>query len=119
MWQNQSDGEFATSRKKIDYSDVYIYSPTLHQPAYIYLKNSYELMEKIIKSKTIQSVKIAHFCDPAEKQLIDLVELDKKQNHVMIFDDVTLDDQTAIKKYFCSGRHNNVNVFYLVQSLHK
>ena len=30
-----------------------------------------------------------------------------------------LDDQTAIKKYFCSGRHNNVNVFYLVQSLHK
>ena len=29
------------------------------------------------------------------------------------------EDQTAIKKYFCSGRHNNVNVFYLVQSLHK
>ena len=37
----------------------------------------------------------------------------------MIFDDVMLDDITAIKKYFCSGRHNNVNVFYLVQSLHK
>ena len=104
---------------KINYSDVYIYSPTLHQPAYIYLKHSYELMEKIIMNKTKQSVKIAHFCDPADKQLIDPVELDKKQNHVMIFDDVMLDDQTAIKKYFCSGRHNNVNVFYLVQSLHK
>ena len=26
---------------KINYSDVYIYSPTLHQPAYIYLKHSY------------------------------------------------------------------------------
>ena len=104
---------------KINYSDVYIYSPTLHQPAYIYLKHSYELMEKIIMNKTKHSVKIAHFCDPAEKQLIDPVELDKKQNHVMIFDDVMLDDQTAIKKYFCSGRHNNVNVFYLVQSLHK
>ena len=24
-----------------------------------------------------------------------------------------------MKKYFCSGRHNNVNVFYLVRSLHK
>ena len=70
-------------------------------------------------NKTKQSVKIAHFCDPAVKQLIDPVELDKKQNHVMIFDDVMLDDQTAIKKYFCSGRHNNVNVFYLVQSSHK
>ena len=30
-----------------------------------------------------------------------------------------LEDQTAIKTIFCSGRHNNVNVFYLVQSLHK
>ena len=52
---------------KINYSDVYIYSPTLHQPAYIYLKHSYELMEKIIMNKTKQSVKIAHFCDPAEE----------------------------------------------------
>ena len=85
---------------KINYSDVYIYSPTLHQPAYIYLKHSYELMEKIIMNKTKQSVKIAHFCDPAEKQLIDSVELDKKQNHVMIFDDAMLDDQTAMKSIF-------------------
>ena len=37
----------------------------------------------------------------------------------MVFDDVMLKDQTASKKYFCSGKHNNVNVFYLVQSLHK
>ena len=91
----------------------------MHQPAYIYLKNSYELMEKIIKYKTKQSVKIAHFCDPVDKQLIDPVELNEKQNHVMIFGDVMLEDQTAIKKYFCSGRHNNVNVFYLVQSYTK
>ena len=60
-------------------------------------------MEKIIMNKTKQSVKIAHFCDPAEKQLIDPVELDKKPNHVMIFDDDMLDDQTTIKQYFCSG----------------
>ena len=51
--------------------------------------------------------------------LIDPIELDKNQNHVMVFDDVMLEDQTMMKKYFCSGRHNNVNVFYLVQSLHK
>ena len=82
---------------KIDYSDVYIYTPTLHQPAYIYLKKSYELMEQIIKNKTKQSVKIAHFCDPAENQLIDPVELNKNLNHVMLFDDVMLEDQTAIK----------------------
>ena len=97
MWQNQPDGEFATSKNKINYNDVYICNSTLHEPAY--LKHSYELMEKIIKNKTKQSVKIAHFCYPAEKQLIDPVEVDKKQNHVMIFDDVMLDDQTAMKKY--------------------
>ena len=51
-------------------------------------------MKKIIKNKTKQSVKIAHFCDPAEKQLIDPVKLNKNQNHVIIFDDVMLDDQT-------------------------
>ena len=57
-------------------------------------------MKKFIQNKTKQSVEIAHFCDTAEKQLIDPVELDKKQNHVIIFDDVMLDDQTAIKSIF-------------------
>ena len=37
----------------------------------------------------------------------------------MIFDDVMLNDPTKIKEYFCRGRHNNVNVFYLCQSLLK
>ena len=83
---------------KINHSDVYIHSPTLHQPAYIYLKHFYELMEKIIREQDKESVKIAHFCNPAEKQLIDPVELNKIQNHVMVFDDVMLDDQIAIKK---------------------
>ena len=82
---------------KINYSDVYINSPTLHQPAYIYLEHSYELMEKIIVYKT---VKFAHFGDSAEKQLIDPVEL-KKPNHVIIFDYVMLDDlRAAIKSVF-------------------
>ena len=106
-------------KNKINYSDVYIYSPTLHQPAYIYLKNAYELKEQILKNNTKQSVEIAHFCDPAEKQLINPVELERKHNHVMIFDDIMLENQIWIKKYFCSNRHNNVNVFYLVQSPHK
>ena len=101
MWQNKSDGELPTS----------ICLP----------KKTYESMEKIIKIKTKQSVTSAHFYDPSDKKtsLIDPIKLDKNQNHVMVFDDVMLEDQTMIKKYFCSGRHNNVNVFYLVQSLHK
>ena len=30
-----------------------------------------------------------------------------------------LKDQTKIKEYICTGRHNNVTVFYLYQSFHK
>ena len=37
----------------------------------------------------------------------------------MIFDDIMNADQSVIKDYFCRGRHNSVNVFYLCQSLHK
>ena len=46
-------------KQKIDYWDVYIY--TIHQPAYVYLRESFESMEKLIKTKTKQSVKLAHF----------------------------------------------------------
>ena len=33
--------------KALDYADVYIYSPTLHQPAYDYLKRYYSRIEKV------------------------------------------------------------------------
>jgi len=36
----------------------------------------------------------------------------------MIFDDVMLKDQTQIKEYICLGRHSNVSMFYLCQSIH-
>ena len=102
----------------LDYSDVYIYTSTSHQPAYMYLKEYYDNVDKIIKIKNRINVKIAHFFD-ADDEIKNPKELDLNTNHIMIFDDVMLDDQTKIKEYFCKGRHNNVNVFYLCQSLHK
>ena len=102
----------------INYSDLYVYSTTLHQPAYEYLKKCFETFEKLIYNKTHKTVKLAHFNDK-DSELVDPSTLPKEQNHVMVFDDVMMEDQSMIKKYFCSGRHNNVNIFYLVQSLHK
>src|SRR5271169_5987749 len=102
----------------LNYSDVYVYSSTLHQPAYKYLKEYYGDLEQFIKYKTNQTVKVGHFLD-ADEGIVNPSELDNSKNHVMIFDDVMLEDQTVIKDYFCRGRHNNVNVFYLCQSLHK
>src|SRR5277367_2041184 len=109
---------FLLNEKVLDYGDAYIYTSTLHQPAYVYLKKYYNNLENAIKSRFRINTKIAHFYD-TDDEIKNLSELDSNTNHVMVFDDVMLNDQTRIKDYFCRGRHNNVNVFYLCQSLHK
>ena len=108
----------------LDYSDVYIYSTTIYQPAYEYLRQYYSEKEMKIKQVCGISHKIAHFIEVnGEKdktgELLDPSTLDRTKSHVMIFDDVMHDDQSIIKTYYCRGRHNSVNLFYLVQSLHK
>ena len=104
--------------KLLNYNHVYVYSSTLYQPAYEYLGLYYRRLEQFILQQTSKEVKIAHFFD-ADDEILNPTSLDKSKNHVMIFDDVMLKDQSVIKDYFCRGRHNNVSVFYLCQSLHK
>jgi hypothetical protein len=109
---------FLKKEKLLNYNHVYVYSSTLYQPAYEYLKEYYTTLENIILHNTGRVVKIAHFFD-ADDEILNPSKLDKSKNHIMIFDDVMLKDQSVIKDYFCRGRHNNVSVFYLCQSLHK
>ena len=106
------------SNEILDYGDVYIYTSTLNQDAYVYLKKQYSKIENELRTICKRNVKIANFFD-ADDEIKDPSELDPNMNHVMVFDDVMFNDQTKIKEYFCKGRHNNVNVFYLCQSLHK
>ena len=64
--------------------------------------------------------KIAHFVKvKRDEELVDPTSLDSTKSHIIIFDDVMNEKQSKIIDYFCRGRHNNVNVFYLCQSLHK
>src|SRR5579863_8876591 len=49
--------------KMLNYSNVYVYSSTLYQPAYVHLKEYYETFENLIKRNTGQNVKIAQFFD--------------------------------------------------------
>ena len=109
---------FLLQNDVLDYSDVYICTTTLYQPAYKHLNEYYNNLEKIVKEEFKITIKIAHFFD-ADDEIKNPSELNPTTNHIMIFDDVMLNDQTKIKEYFCRGRHNNVNVFYLCQSLHK
>lgn len=39
-----------------------------------------------------------------------------KPNSVMIFDDIACSKHSSIREYFCMGRHNNIDVFYLGQT---
>ena len=107
-----------TTPSLLDYSDVYIYAPTLYQDSYEYLKNYYNHIEQTFKELFKTPLKIVNFFEGPE-EIKDPKNLDSNQRHIMIFDDVMNADQTVIKDYFCRGRHNNVNVFYLCQSLHK
>jgi hypothetical protein len=109
---------FLLNNGVLDYTDVYVYSPTLHQPAYKYLKYYYNDAEKKIRDLCKINITIGHFCD-GDEEIKDPSELNTKTNHIMVFDDVMNADQSKIKDYFCRGRHNDVNVFYLCQSLHK
>jgi general stress protein 26 len=102
----------------LHYSDVYVYSPTLYQNGYQNLKDYYLFTEERIRKLYGITFKIAHFYN-ADDEIKDPSELDPKLKHIMIFDDVMLHNQSKIRDYFTRGRHNNVNVFYLCQSLHK
>ena len=101
---------------QIYFDDFYIWATTLHQPKYIFLKEHFESLEKYLFHQYNTKVEIGHFFTHDE-EIIDPKELDETKSHLMIFDDVQNENQTRIKDYFCSGRHNNFNVFYLCQSL--
>lgn len=85
------------------FENIYLYSKSLHQPKYEYLRdvltpikglgfNTFNNNEDILK--------------PSEA----------KPNSVFIFDDVICEKQDVIRSYFSMGRHSQVDCFYLGQT---
>ena len=103
---------FLLNENILRFSDVYIYCPSLYQPAYTYLQNYFNNIEDYVGKKVL-------YLHSSDETIVDPSELDRSIQHVMIFDDVMNREQNKIKDYFCMGRHNNVSVFYLCQSLFK
>lgn len=85
------------------FTNVYLYSKTLNQPKYQYLKT---LLNQIKE--------IGYFEYENGEEIIPPKEA--KSWSVMIFDDVVCNDQSPIKQYFCFGRHRNIDCFYLCQT---
>lgn len=92
-----------THRNGLRFENIYIYSKSLNQP-------KYKFLERIIKP--IKEVGYFTFNDSDEVINVNNV----KHNSIMIFDDVACEKQNNIKAYFCMGRHQNVDSFYLCQT---
>jgi energy-coupling factor transporter ATP-binding protein EcfA2 len=101
-----------------EYQKIYIYSKTLNQPKYQFLKEFYENLnsDRYINENSSNKIEnIASFFDK-EKDVLDPSLINDKLKTLFIFDDVLLDKQNVIEKYFAQGRNNNVSSIYLCQS---
>lgn len=85
------------------FENIYLYSKSLYQPKYEYLR---ELLTPIKK--------IGYFEFESEKDIVPTNQV--KQNSVIIFDDIATCNQDIIRDYFSFGRHKNVDCFYLCQT---
>ena len=94
------------------YDDIMIYTTTPYQEAYKFLSD----INTETKRRTNKDIVTFHSPDEG---IFDPSELDKNKTHLVIFDDVMNEEQKVMTDYFTRGRHNNVNVFYLCQSLHQ
>lgn len=85
------------------FENVYIFSKSLHQPKYKLLTNMLGLINKL---------GLYTFTNNSDVPAPNAV----KPNSIMIFDDVACGKQDNIRAYFCMGRHNSIDSFYLCQS---
>lgn len=85
------------------FENIYLYSKSLYQPKYEYLR---KLIEPINGMGYYTFTNNADVLPPDEA----------RRNSIMIFDDVACEKQNNIRNYFSMGRHNNIDSFYLCQT---
>ena len=87
----------------VRFENVYLYSKSLQQPKYQYLKNLLTSIDEI-----------GYFTFSNNSDVIQPNEA--LPNSIFIFDDVACDKQDTIREYFAMGRHADVDCFYLCQT---
>lgn len=92
------------SQHGLRFENIYVYAKTLDQDKYKYL-------EKVLKPMKA----IGFYTFSSNDKVIPPEEA--KKNSIIIFDDVITDkNQENIRKYYCLGRHRNIDCFYLAQT---
>lgn len=92
--------------KGLVFENVYLYSKSLNQPKYIFLNNVFSHIPEI------------NFYTFTDKNEVASPE-DVQNNSVIIFDDVSMEDQEPIRLHFSMGRHKGLDCFYLCQTYSK
>jgi len=100
---------FILNDEMLNYDRLYIYSKTLSQPKYRFLQSLFEDVEQELGKR------IAFFHN-SQTELAAPEDLDPSYRNLVVFDDVLLDKQNNIERYFAQGRHSNADVFYCSQS---
>lgn len=85
------------------FENIYIYSKSLYQPKYEYLRTLFKPLKEI------------GFKESEDEENI-ISTKDVKPNSILIFDDIVCCNQNIVKDYFCFGRHKNTDCFYLCQT---
>ena len=127
----------------IDYTDLYVFGNSLHQPVYKILKKGYEsglskeqisnlfsnqkalkknkltplsAIDEYTKQHGIQRIKVkTHFYSSCDS-IPDPSSLNETDKNLMILDDCFLGPQNKAEAYYTRGRHNNCDVIYITQN---
>lgn len=95
------------SEHGLKFENIYIYSKSLEQDKYKYLKNLFAPLKNIGFYTFTKSDEV-------------IAPSAAKKNSIIVFDDVISDkNQENIKQYYCLGRHRNIDSFYLTQTYTK
>lgn len=95
------------SENGIKFENLYLYSKTLEQDKYRYLR------------KILMPIKGVGFHTFTSSEDV-IAPHEAKRNSVFIFDDVICDkSQNCVRNLFCMGRHYQTDVIYLTQTLTK
>lgn len=85
------------------FQNVYLYSKTLNQPKYQFLKDLFSKLKGM------------EYFEYDDRDPI-VAPDDVKPFSVIIFDDVVCCNQNIIRDYYCFGRHKSIDSFYLCQT---
>lgn len=97
-------------KNAVHYTNIYIYSKSLDQPAYDYLERFLNDINKKIKHANrigLYKFELSDNVIPVEQAL---------KKSVFIFDDIASHNQKIIEEYFSRGRHRDISCFYLCQT---